>query len=81
MMHRTRVVLLAIVMLCGMVAVGWGSATAQDATPVAGTDHPLVGAWMVDTEPENPTNPPHLAILSSDGTYLEVDREGTAIGV
>lgn len=81
MMYRTRVMLLAIVMLWGVFPVGWGVASAQSASPAVGTEHPLVGAWMVDTEPENPTNAPHLAIVSSDGTYLEVDPDGTAVGV
>lgn len=80
-MHRTRVMLLVIIMLCGVFAGGWAGAAAQETTPVAGTEHPLVGAWMVDTEPENPTNAPHLSIVSSDGTYLEVESDGTSIGV
>ncbi len=63
-----------------MLALGGGLAVAQDATPAAAA-HPFVGSWWVDTEPENPANPLHLAIVASDGTYMEVDPDGTAVGV
>lgn len=71
-----------IVMLTGLVAVGHPtlSADAQDTTASL-ANHPLVGAWLLDTDAEDPENVPSLATFSSDGTYLEVDVDGTAIGV
>src|SRR5918993_3690758 len=74
-MHRlvTLCSILAMV-LVGMVALGRG-VTAQEATPVAGASlvgHPLVGAWILDTDTENDDeNWPTLAHFSSDGVYVE----------
>ena len=81
-MCRTGVLLLTAVVMIGAVALG-GSAVAQDSTPVApSTDHPIVGSWMIDTEPQNPTNPLHLTIISADGSYLESETDGgVSVGV
>jgi hypothetical protein len=53
-------------------------ASAQSGTPAPTTaGHPLVGAWMLDTDVADPKNPPSLAIFSSDGTYQEADADGS----
>ncbi len=89
---RRRSVLLAAVSgaLTGALAVG-RAATAQEATPSALANHPIVGAWLV----MNPTDPLNIrpAIFAADGTLTvgyvpgstdaerEVILQGTAIGV
>ncbi|HEU5432235.1 MAG TPA: hypothetical protein VFU81_11265 [Thermomicrobiales bacterium] len=53
-------------------------AQAQSGTPVPTTaGHPLVGAWILDTDVADPKNPPSLAIFSSDGIYQQTDADGS----
>lgn len=77
-MRRVRLVLLAAVVLLGVFLIDGSSIAAQESDLA---EHPLVGSWILDTDTENPENPPSLAIFSSDGTYLEVDVDGTGAGV
>src|SRR5688572_14222396 len=59
-----------------------GRAAAQEATPSALAEHPIVGAWLI----MNPSDPPNAspAIFAADGTltvayvptsYLQPERE------
>jgi hypothetical protein len=80
-MHRYGVVLLAAVMMLGTLIVGGHVFAAQDATPVTPAEHPLVGAWLVDAEPENPDNQLELDIFSADGTLTGVLVDGVTAGV
>jgi hypothetical protein len=73
-MRRLSVLALLVVLLIGLAAAG-PRATAQEASPVAGTTHPLVGTWLVDTDTEGDTDPPALFIFFADGAYLEYDAE------
>jgi hypothetical protein len=71
-----------VVLLLGVVSViGFRTTAAQDATPAATAGHPLVGAWRLDTDVNDPTNPPSLAIFHSDGTYTELAVDGSGVGV
>ena len=79
-MRRIGIIVLSVVLLCG--AFGATIAMAQDATPAAAEDHPIVGAWLLDTDIDDPTNPFSLDVFTSDGVYFEVDPEGgTSVGV
>lgn len=80
-MRRNRVVLLAAFMMLGTLIVGGTFTAAQDATPVASAEHPLVGTWTLDTDLENPDNSLSLDVFAADGTYIEVDVDGVAAGV
>jgi hypothetical protein len=89
---RRRSVLLAAISgaLTGALAVRRAT-TAQEATPHAMPNHPIVGAWLVT----NPTGPVNIrpAIFAADGTLTigyvpsstDAERgvilQGTAIGV
>lgn len=74
-----RAVLLFVVMVFGMVGAGSASVVGQGGDLVG---HPLVGSWLLDTDVENPENPPSLAVFTSDGIYLEVSDGGsTSVGV
>jgi hypothetical protein len=89
---RRRSVLLSAVSgtLTGALAVSRTS-TAQEATPSARANHPIVGAWLV-MDPSDPLNT-RPAIFAADGTltvgyvpsYAGSERgvvlQGTAIGV
>ncbi len=81
-MRRTSTVFFALVVLLGAWFVGGSSIAAQDQDHGSDlADHPLVGSWQLDVDTQDPTNPPSLGIFSSDGTYLETDFEGSAVGV
>ena len=90
---RRRSVLLSAVsgVLTGALAIS-RTTTAQEATPSAMANHPIVGAWLV-MDPSDPLNT-RPAIFAADGTmtigyvpasYREPERgvvlQGTAIGV
>src|SRR5688572_30885491 len=56
-----RVAVVALVVLSvGTLAVR--PASAQEATPTANTGHPLVGAWILDRDVTQPTNPLQLIV-------------------
>jgi hypothetical protein len=43
--------------------------------------HPFVGAWLVDTNTDDITEPPSRLIVHPDGTLLQVNHSEVAIGV
>ena len=65
-----------ILALAGLVAGSRGT-TAQQGTPGATSAHPVVGAWLLNTNPSNPHNPLSVAVFSPDGTYQESDADGS----
>ena len=80
---RRTLVLVAFVaaVLVGAVGVGRAVGTAaQQATPAATAGHPLVGTWIVDPEPDDPTNPPSFDVYMADGTAINVGSEGATAG-
>ena len=52
----------------------------HDDTPVAADQHPLIGAWLGDTDAANPDNAPSLLIFHADGTFVELE-EGASDGI
>ena len=80
---RRTLVLVAFVAAVLVGAVGVGRSlptTAQDATPGPAAAHPLVGTWIVDPEPDDPTNPPSFDVYMADGTAINVGSEGATAG-
>jgi hypothetical protein len=81
-MRRLPVLLSVVaVVLLGALAVGRATfrTVAQDAAPV---DHPVVGAWVFDTDAADPANAPSYAAFHADGTYVEVHPlVGVGVGV
>lgn len=73
--------MLTVGIMLGSLALGGALSTAQEATPATGDDHPFVGTWLLDTDPQNPDNPATVGIASSDGSYFEADVDGLGIGV
>ena len=51
-------------------------AMAQEATPAATDEHPLVGTWLLDTDANDPENGPEATVFTADGAYISVDAEG-----
>jgi hypothetical protein len=85
-MHRILAVVSIAVVVGALLLGGEASmiAATDAATPVATSTamHPLVGAWEIDTDTSNPSNPPGLAIVAADGTYIELhEREPDGAGI
>ena len=71
--------LVALVAVIGLLALGgtFRHTDAQDATPAALAGHPLIGAWLLDTDSNDPANAPSLVIFHDDGTYVQADADGS----
>jgi hypothetical protein len=68
--------------VAGLTAGANLSAIAQEGTLAVLASHPVVGAWRVDTDADDPANQPSYAIFHADGSYLEFHPTvGTGIGV
>jgi hypothetical protein len=80
-MRSTCFSVFVVVMLGALIAVGGaGAAIAQQATPVAETDHPLIGAWALDTDVSDLENALTLAVFSADGSYFQVEASDPSAG-
>lgn len=73
MQHSVMAPVIAALLALAGLGMRAGAA-AQEATPTQG--HPLVGTWIADTDPEDPTNPQDAFLFSADGGYIEVDANG-----
>jgi hypothetical protein len=72
------VVAFIILGLCGLAS---SPVIAQDATPAASAEHPVVGAWWSTNDAPGPGVNTAAAIFHADGTYLEVDPNiGVGVG-
>jgi hypothetical protein len=55
--------------------------SAQDASPGPAAAHPFVGAWIVNTDTTMDVNFPALAVVTTDGTYIESHPDlGVGVG-
>ena len=82
-MRRLAVLASVLVVLTGLVAYARGTAdtAAQDATPAAMADHPVVGGWRWENVTPEGTFVSY-AVFHPDGTYVEASNfAGVAIGV
>lgn len=74
-MRRVTVSLALVVLLL----VGLGGLMAREATAHDNltADHPIVGAWEWDNDPANPGTVLSYAIFHDDGTYIEINTDGS----
>jgi hypothetical protein len=81
--HLRFLVSLLIVGLVGVIASGADlGVVAQEATPADLAGHPVVGAWVFDTDAADPANALSYAAFHADGTYVEVHPlVGVGVGV
>jgi hypothetical protein len=76
------VALLALTLGSVVVLGARPAAVAQEATPSATADHPVVGAWWTANDAPGPGVETAYAVFHADGTYLEVDPNiGVGVGV
>ena len=82
-MRSIRVlVVLFVFVAASAVVLASRPAGAQDGTPPAMSTHPLVGAWVLDGDVDDPVNPPELVVFTADGLYLGSDVFGkNTVGV
>jgi hypothetical protein len=82
-MRRSSIGYLSLVVLLGVLALGGRPVSAQDATGMDYSGHPLVGTWHLDIDlGGEDTSCPSQVIFTGDGGYIDVDCEGfVLIGV
>ena len=68
----TTVVLIALLLAAVAAAPG---VAAQDTA-----EHPAIGTWVIDTSPEDPSNPPELATVAPGGILIDAFADGTGYG-
>lgn len=76
MMRRQFLLILSIVILLGTLLIGGSGLAAQDAASPDYSDHPIVGSWIVDSDPEDPENFLEMGTFISDGTMLDSAPDG-----
>jgi hypothetical protein len=78
-MRRTpTVVTSASLLLLTLAAAAPGVAAQVDA--MSSADHPLVGTWIVDSTPDDPTDPLEVVVVGSGGTLLDTSLDGIGSG-
>jgi hypothetical protein len=72
--------------LAGLGAGGLGvalaatrPASAQEATPYPMAGHPLVGTWIVDRDPNDPTEIPTYNVVTADGGVIDPTVGGAGV--
>jgi hypothetical protein len=74
------VALLVVILAGAGIAGGAGTVAAQASTPTVAAGHPLVGTWIVDTEVDDPSNPPSFDAFNADGTVVNIGSDGASVG-
>ncbi len=78
-MHRSLSAAALVAVLATVLVAP--SALAQEAAAPLFEGHPFVGAWLVDTNTNDATEPPTRLVVHPDGTLLQADQTTVAIGV
>ena len=69
---RRRSVLISTIAGAATSALAIGHTTrAQDATPAIMAGHPLVGTWIVDRNPADPSEMPTTNVFTADGGLID----------
>jgi hypothetical protein len=65
--------------LLGLVAIMNKGTSAQEATPGAMAQHPIVGSWIVDRNPDDPTEIPTYNVITADGGIIDPTVGGAGV--
>jgi hypothetical protein len=68
-----------VVLLLGLLVTLGRGATAQEATPSAMTRHPIVGTWIVDRDPDDPTEIPTYNVITAVGGIIDPTVGGAGV--
>ena len=75
-LRPAAIALIVVVFALGAARIAAAQGTDSDAA------HPLVGTWLLDTDVDDPENPPEVDIFTADGGVISVDSAGeTILGV
>jgi len=55
-------------------------AAAPGVSAQAAAEHPAIGAWIIDSSPEDPTNPPELTLIAPGGIITNAAPDGAGYG-
>ncbi len=69
---------MAVLAIALTAVVAGPAALAQDPSPTPIAGHPLVGVWVVDTNLDDPANPPARVSFGADGSLQQVMSAGWA---
>ena len=75
-MHPIRSTLAVLATVALTLAALSPVATAQDEA----VEHPLVGAWVLDSTPDDPSDAVDLVVFNPGGTLVSLSAEGPAAG-
>ncbi len=64
-----------VLVACVLLLIGAIGASQQSTA-----DHPLVGAWVIDPEVNDPANPPSYDAFHADGTFVNIGSDGASVG-
>ena len=67
---------MALLACAGLVS----AALAQSPAPMSAAENAVVGTWVLDTNVNDPSNPPADATFHADGTYIQADLNGIGVG-
>src|SRR6476469_1163311 len=74
-----RIRSMAVLIAIAMAVVPATVALAHEA-PTTPAAHPFVGAWLVDTNTADSSEPHTALVVHSDGTLIQADQANVAIG-
>ena len=82
-MRRFSILLSVVAVVLSTAIVLWQpTALAQEATPAAMGNHPVVGAWQLENDTGGGDTFTSYAVFLPDGTYIEASHDGaTLVGV
>lgn len=78
MRRFSLVLLIAAFVAFGGATNSPGATSAQDASPTALAEHPLVGTWLFDTDLGSQADPPELGVFTSDGIFVGLGSSESA---
>jgi uncharacterized cupredoxin-like copper-binding protein len=67
-------------LLLGTLAAAGSTVAAQDGSIGADAAHPIVGAWIAESSPENPDNPLEVVVIGPGGTITDASLGGIGSG-
>jgi len=75
-----RLHILAALLLVVAAAIAPATVSAQGSTPGTGTEHPVVGAWLIKTDPTCQCPPDEVVVLGPGGTMVDANPNATGYG-
>lgn len=78
-MRRSTSILTVIGVLVAILSLA-APVVAQDDIVAVKAAHPIVGAWIVDSSPDDPSDPLELTVTGPGGTITDTSLDGVGTG-